>query len=225
MDMNIVWTKMLEQIKETTSPALYGYWFEKTKFIKENGDVLIIQVEMQSQKNALKDRYNNTIIDILKSLTGNIYTLEYYLQEELEAKKINNTLKVDNNEVEEKKEYSYESTNLNKDYTFENFVVGQQNKFAENAAMTVAKSPGTIYNPLFIYGNSGLGKTHLMHAIGNYIFKNSNKRVLYVTSEQFIDDFVKTHRKSGDSNNFTYIDFFKKKYRDVDILMIDDIHF
>ena len=223
MDMNIVWTKMLEQIKETTSPALYGYWFKKTKFIKENGDVLIIQVEMQSQKNALKDRYNNTIIDILKSLTGNIYTLEYYLQEELEAEKIHNTLKVDNNEVEEKKEYSYESTNLNKDYTFENFVVGQQNKFAENAAMTVAKSPGTIYNPLFIYGNSGLGKTHLMHAIGNYIFKNSNKRVLYVTSEQFIDDFVKTHRKSGDSNNFTYIDFFKKKYRDVDILMIDDI--
>ena len=80
MDMNIVWTKMLEQIKETTSPALYGYWFEKTKFIKENGDVLIIQVEMQSQKNALKDRYNNTItININNNSSIYIMPLSIYL--------------------------------------------------------------------------------------------------------------------------------------------------
>ena len=92
-------------------------------------------------------------------------------------------------EPKEKIEYHHIS-NLNKNYTFENFVVGNSNKLAHATALAVADSPGQTYNPLFIYGASGLGKTHLMHAIGNYIEQNSNKKVLYVTSDQFIDDFT-----------------------------------
>ena len=91
--------------------------------------------------------------------------------------------------------------------------------------VTVAENPGKIYNPLFIYGNSGLGKTHLMHAIGNYIVQNSNKRVLYVTSDQFRDDFVSINRKDQDGTNFNYKEFFKNKYRNIDVLIIDDIQF
>ena len=91
--------------------------------------------------------------------------------------------------------------------------------------MSVAENPGKIYNPLFIYGNSGLGNTHLMHAIGNYIVQNSNKRVLYVTSDQFRDDFVSINRKDQDGTNFNYKEFFKNKYRNIDVLIIDDIQF
>ena len=85
--------------------------------------------------------------------------------------------------------------NLKPQYTFENFIVGESNKFARTVALAVAEKPGIMYNPLFIYGKSGLGKTHLMHAIGNYIVKNSKKRVLYVTSEQFVNDFIDLYRK------------------------------
>ena len=121
--------------------------------------------------------------------------------------------------------YDTVHNNLNKKYTFDSFVVGNSNKFAQAAALSVAENPGSMYNPLFLYGNSGLGKTHLMHAIGNFIVENSNRRVLYVTSEQFRQDFVKANRKDESGTNFNYIDFFKDKYRNIDVLLIDDIQF
>lgn len=110
-------------------------------------------------------------------------------------------------------------------YTFDNFIVGQSNKFAKATSLAVAEKPGYMYNPLFIYGKSGLGKTHLMHAIGNYISKNSNMKVLYVTSEKFVEDFINIYRKNKNDNNFEDVDSFKKKYRDIDVLMIDDIQY
>ena len=131
-----------------------------------------------------------------------------------------------NNTVNEKRDFiETHVSNLNKNYTFESFVVGESNKFAQAAALAVAENPGTMYNPLFIYGNSGLGKTHLMHAIGNYIEKKYNKRVLYVTSDDFMNDFTGLARKSNNVNNLDYVEFFKNKYRNVDVLLIDDIQF
>ena len=112
---------------------------------------------------------------------------------------------------------------LDNTYTFDNFISGESNKFAKAIGLAVAEKPGSMYNPLFIYGNSGLGKTHLMHAIGNYITDNSNKKVLYVTSEKFVDDFLSLYRKN--ENNFKAVDNFKRKYRDIDVLMIDDIQY
>lgn len=120
---------------------------------------------------------------------------------------------------------SSEKANLNPDYVFENFIVGESNRFAQATALAVAENPGKMYNPLFIYGNSGLGKTHLMQAIGNYIVKNTNKRVLYVTSDQFINDFLGLNKKDKDGTNFDYVDLFKDKYRNIDVLIIDDIQF
>ena len=104
-------------------------------------------------------------------------------------------------------------------------MVGGSNEFARTAALAVAENPGKIYNPFFVYGNSGLGKTHLMHAIGNYIVEHSNKRVLYITSEQFKDDIIKVYKKDDNGTNFNYIEFFKNKYRNIDVLLIDDIQF
>ena len=115
-------------------------------------------------------------------------------------------------------------TNLISKYNFDNFVVGESNKFAQATALAVAENPGQMYNPLFIYGNSGLGKTHLMHAIGNYIVQNKNKRVLYVTCERFVEDFIGITRKKN-KNNFDNVEIFKKKYRDIDVLIIDDIQY
>ncbi|MBQ9011938.1 MAG: ATP-binding protein [Bacilli bacterium] len=108
-------------------------------------------------------------------------------------------------------------------YTFDTFVSGESNKFAKAIGLAVAEKPGSMYNPLFIYGNSGLGKTHLMHAIGNYIQDNSNKKVRYVTSEKFVADFLSLYRNN--ENNFKAVDNFKSKYRDIDVLMIDDIQY
>ena len=115
--------------------------------------------------------------------------------------------------------------NLNSKYTFDNFIVGNSNKFAQAAALSVAENPGKMYNPLFLYGNSGLGKTHLMHAIGNYIVENSNRRVLYVTSDEFINDFIGINKRDHNGTNFNHVDFFKNKYRNIDVLIIDDIQF
>ena len=116
-------------------------------------------------------------------------------------------------------------SNLNPHYTFDNFIVGASNKFAKTSAFAVAEYPGNMYNPLFLYGNSGLGKTHLMHAIGNHIVKNSKKRVLYVTCDKFAEDFTGIHKKSEDGTNFDNMELFRKKYRDVDVLIIDEIQY
>ena len=115
---------------------------------------------------------------------------------------------------------------MNPKYTFDNFVVGDTNRFAFSSCLQVAQNPGKLYNPLFLYGKSGLGKTHLMHAIGNYIIQNTNLKVLYVTTDEFMNEFISITRDSGNrEDNLNGIDIFKNKYRDIDVLMIDDIQF
>ncbi len=104
-------------------------------------------------------------------------------------------------------------------------MVGESNEFARTTALAVAESPGKIYNPFFIYGSSGLGKTHLMHAIGNYIVQNSNLRVLYVTSESFVNEWMAINRKKDSNDYYDYVEAFKNKYRNIDVLLIDDIQF
>jgi chromosomal replication initiator protein len=142
--------------------------------------------------------------------------MEYYLKEELEN---NIDIEIKNDEIDDFK------TNLNPNYTFETFIVGESNKFAQAMALAVAEKPGFVYNPLFLYSNSGLGKTHLMHAIGNYVHNTSKKKVLYVPADKFVNDFLESYRRNKDENNFDAVDNFKRKYRDVDVLMIDDIQF
>ena len=151
-------------------------------------------------------------------VTGTNFKFEYLLEEEISN---NITISADNIGVPTNDSFI---TNLDNRYTFNTYIVGTSNKFAATSALAVAEHPGKMYNPLFIYGPSGLGKTHLMHAIGNYIVKNSNKKVLYITCDNFVSDFVEICRKNNDGNNFEATKQFKNKYRDIDVLIIDDIH-
>ena len=228
MNFDVIWSNLLNQIKEKLDSLAYNTWFVETKLYKlENGKAIII-VPMPIHKNHIKDKYSDLIKEILFNLTETNYELKFLLQEEIEED--NNKIEIINNNKNTNDDIIIVNNdninnNLNKRYTFENFIVGNTNKFAHAAALSVAENPGNMYNPLFLYGNSGLGKTHLMHAIGNYIVDNTNKKVLYVTSEQFQQEYIKAYRKDDDGTNFNYINFFKSKYRNIDVLIIDDIQF
>lgn len=218
MDTNVIWQSFLDKIKDVLSPMLYETWFSDTKLLELRDNLAVVLVPMHVHKKHLKENYNDLISEIFTNVSGTNFIFEYLTQEEYD-KNISidvNTFGLPSNNFE---------SNLNPQYSFENFVVGDSNNFAHASALVVAEKPGLMYNPLFIYANSGLGKTHLMHAIGNYIVKNSKKRVLYVTSEKFISDFIEINKKNHDKDNFENIDLFKKKYRDIDVLMIDDIQY
>ena len=222
MDKDTIWSNILDKIKSELDSLAYQTWFQDTELYKiENGIAMII-VPYEINKKIIINNYKDLVDNCFREITGNVYELELLLQEEAEVTpSIVETVKNDREE-----EVVYEiSSNLLSKYTFDNFVVGNSNKFAHAAALAVAEKKKKIYNPLFIYGNSGLGKTHLMHAIGNYIVSHSNKKVLYITSEQFINDYVAMQKKESDGTNFNYVDFFKHKYRNVDVLIIDDIQY
>ncbi len=224
MNVDVLWTNFLSQIKDELSSLAFDTWFKDTNLYKlEEGKAIII-VPMQIHKKHLADKYSSMIIERLNTITGTNFELEFILNDEIKKSEEIKIPDISHEEDRGVPPNSFQS-NLTSKYTFENFIVGNSNKFAHAAALSVAENPGNMYNPLFIYGNSGLGKTHLMHAIGNYISKNSNRKVLYVTSDQFIQDFIGINKKDDNGTNFNYVDFFKNKYRNVDVLIIDDIQF
>ena len=223
MNVEIIWSKLLDILKEQLTSLSYNTWFKETELYKLNNGKAYIIVPMIVHKKHISDNFSEILSSILFDITNTNYDLVFLLKEEIEEEEEKNSINIisnnrdsTNNRVE---------SNLNKNYNFDNFIVGNENKFAHAAALSVAENPGKIYNPLFLYGNSGVGKTHLMHAIGNYIQSNTNKKVLYVTSEQFIDEFVKSNRKDESGTNFSYVEFFKDKYRNIDVLIIDDIQY
>ena len=224
MNVDVLWTNFLTQVKDELSSLAYDTWFKDTSLYKlDNGKAIII-VPMQIHKKHLADKYSTLIVDKLNNITGTNFELDFILNDELKELEKEKQKIVETQEDSGVPPNSFKS-NLKSKYNFENFIVGNSNKFAHAAALSVAENPGNMYNPLFIYGNSGLGKTHLMHAIGNYIISNSNRKVLYVTSDQFIQDFIGINKKDDKGTNFNYVDFFKNKYRNVDVLIIDDIQF
>lgn len=235
-DYNIIWNNFINLLKNRIAIVSINSWFKNCKIYKiediEEEGRLIKKVVILADSNfiikELKKRYYDTIEELLESILGKSCTIDFILKDEI------NKINEDNNETVEKKdiidsnyqikrEVSIEPINSNilPKYTFDNFIIGDSNRLACTAARSVAEQPGRLYNPFFIHGKSGLGKTHLMHAIGNYIEKNSMLKVLYVTSEQFITDFTSINmRKDVD-----YTEAFKNKYRNIDVLMIDDIQF
>lgn len=217
MNENQLWNKFLEEIKDKMSPISFETWFKDTYLYKIENNKAIVIVPMQLHKKNLKENYKDLISEIFNSITGTNFEFEFLMEDEIKKNEPVHT-------IEQGVPYNNpEQANLKPNYTFENFVVGTSNRFAYTAAVAVAENPGKAYNPLFLYGSSGLGKTHLMQAIGHKIIKESNKKVLYVPSEKFKSDFISINRKSD--NNFENIDYFKKKYRDLDVLIIDDIQF
>ena len=209
MDLENIWKTFLDKIKEEISPMLYETWFMETKLAELNNETAKVIVPMHIHKKHLKENYNELIVETFALVTGSNFQFEYYTDDEIEK-----NVQVNDDEIGVPSINMMEN-NLKPQYTFENFIVGESNKFARTVALAVAEKPGIMYNPLFIYGKSGLGKTHLMHAIGNYIVKNSKKRVLYVTSEQFVNDFIDLYRKNKDNDNINDVKYFKTKYRDI----------
>ena len=218
MDLDNMWTTFLEKIKTQISDISYETWFSETKLIDISSGIAKVVVPYHIHKKNLKENYNDLVEETFTEVTGTNFKFEYYLEEELEQ---NVTISADEIGVPANDNFD---TNLDPRYTFNTYIIGTSNKFAATSALAVAEHPGKMYNPLFIYGPSGLGKTHLMQAIGNYIVKNSNKRVLYITCDNFVSDFVEICRKNNDNNNLEATKQFKNKYRDVDVLIIDDIH-
>lgn len=222
MNYDEIWNNFLIKIKDLVSPFSYETWFTDTKLVNINNNVATIVVPTNLHKKHLADNYKNEMEGVLSSITGNTYNFDFILESE--------NIKIDsvfNDEIiveEDDFRQSFSDANLNPKYNFDNFIVGDSNRFAFTASRAVAEKPGKAYNPLFLYGKSGLGKTHLMQAIGNYIINNTNKRVLYISSEKFVNDFINAVRYN-DKNNFDKIDNFKNKYRKIDVLIIDDIQF
>ena len=229
MNNNFLWQKVLDNISNIVDPLSYETWFKGIDFIDIDGNNVRLVIPIMWYKTHIEQNYKDIILNsfnnlLTKPVDNIIYILKDELQNILKKPDEKPSLENDNNSLEGSYVRNHVS-NLNKNYTFESFVVGESNKFAQAAALAVAENPGSMYNPLFIYGNSGLGKTHLMHAIGNYIEMKYKKRVLYVTSDDFMNDFTGLARKSHNGNNLDYIEFFKNKYRNVDVLLIDDIQF
>lgn len=215
MNVQSLWKNFLEIINNKVNPISFNTWFKDASLIGIDNGKATIQVPMVLQKNLLMKNYYDLIEETFLSLTGENYDIDFVLEDDVN--------KVEEKEIPKENNKPNINTNLNPKYTFQNFIVGESNRFAQTAGLSVAQNPGELYNPLFIYGKSGVGKTHLMHAIGNYVINNSNKNVLYVTSDEFTTDFTGIRNVTG--NNQSYVDYFKDKYRNVDVLIIDDIQF
>lgn len=218
MDLNGIWNSFLEKIRNQISDIAYDTWFSETKLISLKDNTATVLVPYHIHKKNLSENYNDLIEETFTDVTGSNFKFNYIIEDE-----VDNILTPVGDPIGIPNDDEFES-NVDPKYTFDNFIVGNSNKFAATSALAVAEQPGKMYNPLFIYGSSGLGKTHLMHSIGNYIKQNSNKKVLYITCDNFVSDFVEICRKNNGTNNMDAIKQFKNKYRDIDVLMIDDIH-
>ena len=229
MNVSIIWNNFLDNIKSELNPLSFDTWFKDTTLYEYKDGVCKIIVPMSIYKKHLYNNYYDFILNNLNTVVNDNVKIEFYTQDEIDE--LNNVVKEefideeDNNPINNTFTNYKHHSNLISNYTFDNFIVGNTNKFAQRAAIEVAQSPGTLYNPLFIYGNSGLGKTHLMNAIGNYITNNSNLKVLYVSSDEFISDFIGINKKDNFNNNFDKQDYFNNKYKNIDVLIVDDIQF
>ena len=223
MDIDMLWKNFLLKMKEQLSSLSYETWFEPTKLHSLHDGVATIIVPTNLHKKHLGENYKDDMEIIFDELTDTHFTFEFKLESEMsDIKKIIDIDSLTTNSGVPKQ--SANDANLNPNYTFDTFIVGDSNRFAFTAARAVAEKPGKAYNPLFLYSKSGLGKTHLMQSIGNYILENSNKKVLYVSSDKFVNDYINAVRTIG-KNSIEKIDSFKNKYRNIDVLIIDDIQF
>jgi chromosomal replication initiator protein len=222
MTLENIWQSTLEEIKTKISKANFTTWLKNSKLVDLKDGSATIALPNNFAKEWVESKYGKTILGIIKNLDSSVKKIDFivssnFFQENNKAKipLINNKAQI---EIELSKVDP--ETNLNPKYTFSSFVVGSSNELAFAAATAITKNIGTKYNPFFVYGGVGLGKTHLIQAIGNEIKNNFSNKVKskYVTSEKFTNDVVWAMRNKR-------MDDIKKKYRDVDVLIIDDIQF
>ena len=207
------WIRILEAVSAKVDPNSFETWFDPTTFIGEEGDALYIKVPNSYFRDWLSFHYSTLISECSKEIFGKVYDIKYIFDETPSS-----FIRKSPEERKTKQGFLL-NPNLNPNYTFENFVVGSCNQFAHAAAIAVAKNPAKSYNPLYIYGGAGLGKTHLMNAIGQSVLLADHRmKILYITTEKFMNDLI-NHLQYG-----KILDF-REKYRSVDVLLMDDIHY
>ena len=233
-DYNIFWKEALNQFKNELSEQEFSMWFNMD--YETSGDSsMLLSVPSGFYRDQVKQRYQSRIETKLFELSGQHIAVDFEIKQrahkdiKLEENKTESEIYLDK-AIKSTKIFTSDKQpeppvrergihpQLRKDYTFDNFVIGENNSFAANAAIAMSKNPGTAYNPCLIYGGVGLGKTHLMQAIGNLAWKEKNCKIIYVTAENFTNEFI---RSIGEKTTQE----FKNKYRNADILLIDDIHF
>ncbi len=225
MDIKQLWENTLVDIELGISKANFSTWFKNTSIQRIDVGVVYLGVPNQFVKDWLANKYHRDILKTLRNFSSEVRGLEYIISKDQKKNSYRNqTLSkpFNQNSVGELPLgdfYINKNDNLNPRYTFDTFVVGPFNQLAHAAAQVITQKPGIVYNPLFIYGSTGHGKTHLIQAVGNYIKKtNPNRKVFYVTSERFAVDYLNSVQE-GKANTF------KEKYRQYDVLIMDDIQF
>ena len=212
------WDLIKETLREEyeLSDISYNTWIVPLNFYQVKNDVVTIMIpsDQAHALNYISSKYKSYFQVTISEMMDHTYEIAFILEKDA----LNGPLEED----DPAHNLKYEHANLNPKYKFDTFVVGSNNKFAHSASLAVAESPGDVYNPLYLYGGAGLGKTHLMHSIGRFILEqNPNMKVLYVTSEVFTNEVIDGIR-SGDN---VKMNKFREKYRTVDVLLIDDIQF
>ncbi|MDD4309322.1 MAG: chromosomal replication initiator protein DnaA, partial [Candidatus Cloacimonetes bacterium] len=211
MDQDI-WQNILDKLEENINPQSFKTWFSDTKLVDMSDTALMIRVATQFSANYLNQNYKEALSEISYSLYGRKYDIQFNTNPYRTVHENSDVPDYSGNRVTL-------NAKLNERYTFEEFVVGRNNNFASSAAKAVAESPGYTYNPLFIYGESGMGKTHLMQAVGNFVLKEGrNCSIYYTTSEAFTNEMI-------DGIRGNKMPDFRAKFRKVDLLLVDDIHF
>ena len=219
-DLKELWEKTLNIIKGELTEVSFNTWIKSCEPLSISSNTIKISVPNSFTQDILEKRYKDLVINSIEAACSKTYKLEFLIASEIQE---------DSDIKEDKKEPKKTtiavtvndemSTTLNPKYTFDSFVIGNSNRFAHAASLAVSESPAKAYNPLFIYGGVGLGKTHLMHAIGHYILQNNpNAKVVYVSSEKFTNELINAIKDDKNEE-------FRTKYRGVDVLLIDDIQF
>jgi len=222
MTTDQIWQKTLDKLELTLNPQHFATWIKPIEFVNIDADIVKLQVPNRFFLDWIRENYFQLIRETLSNLSSDEYSVEF---------KIADTAPVEENNVSVIEEQAAISkpaptrlsrnqpVNINPKYTFDEFVTGSSNQFAYAAAMAVANNPATTYNPLFVYGGVGLGKTHLVSAIGNEILKNDPQMAIcYYTSEKFMNELINSLR-------YNKMDEFRNKFRTMDVLLIDDIQF
>jgi len=230
LDYEDFWKEALIQLQNDLGEEEFSGWFSDMKYLhhKVNAkeSTVVVGVPSAFHRDKVKSRYYNTINSILKSVVGRETAIEFEIIGKNKKESSATPLQPKNtdsavpavNITQKPKKKREKHPQMRDDFTFERYVIVENNEFAANAAIAISKNPGKVYNPFLIFGGVGLGKTHLMQAIGNYIHENSENEVIYITSENFLNEYVQAIQ-DGKMN------LFKNKFRFTDVLLIDDIQF
>ena len=227
LDYEGFWKETLIQLRNTLGEEEFSGWFSDMKYLRAGENTIVVGIPSTFHLDKVRSRYGNNINTILKKVSNQEISIEYELTGKISKKETVQSQSQEENEEEKAnppvktpkvKEKRGQHLQMRDDYTFDRYIIGDNNGFAANAAIAISKNPGKAYNPFLIFGGVGLGKTHLMQAIGNFIHENADNKVIYTTSENYLNEYVQAIQDNK-------MNLFKNKFRYTDVLLIDDIQF